>query len=394
MSLNDVVSGERTHIAFFGRRNAGKSSLVNAVTGQNISIVSDVAGTTTDAVKKSMELLPIGPVTIIDTPGIDDDGSLGTLRVEAAKRILNQTDIAVLVVDGTIPIGSAENDLIDIFKSRDIPFIVVYTKSDIVINPVSINGENEISVSSYTGDKIFEFKEKLGKLAEKTEKEKKLIGDLLNPGDIVVLVIPIDKAAPKGRLILPQQQVMRDILDSGCSFVACQPENLRDILDNTNVKPKIVVTDSQVFERVAEIVPDEIILTSFSILFARYKGNLDNLLSGAYKLDDLKDGDTVLISEGCTHHRQCGDIGTEKMPRWVKQYSGRELNFRFSSGGDFPDNLEDIDLVIHCGGCMLNEQQMKSRMSIAKSKNVPILNYGMAIAKMHGILDRSLKPFE
>lgn len=392
MGLNETVSAERVHIAFFGLRNAGKSSLVNAVTGQNIAVVSDVKGTTTDPVKKAMELLPLGPVVIIDTPGIDDEGELGAVRVQRARQTLTHTDIAVLVRDVTAEMTDAERELIGIFEEREIPYIIALNKSDLADTRPQI-GEKEILVSAQTGNNINELKEKIAAFAGKSTNEKRVIADLLQPGDTVVLVIPIDAAAPKGRIILPQQQTLRDILDCGCTAVCCQDTELEKTLSNLSTPPRIVVTDSQVFGRVSAVVPPEIPLTSFSILFARYKGDLAELTRGAKALSSLKDGDRVLIAEGCTHHRQCGDIGTVKMPAWIRKYSGAEPRFEFTSGGEFPEDLSGYSLVVHCGGCMLNEREMQSRTARTAHGGVPIVNYGVAIAHMHGILRRSLEPF-
>ncbi|MBR0252790.1 MAG: [Synergistaceae bacterium] len=412
-NLNSTPSGERIHIAFFGLRNAGKSSLVNAVTGQDLSVVSEIKGTTTDPVKKAMELLPLGAVVIIDTPGLDDEGTLGELRIKRAMNVLSNCDIAVLVHDSNFEISQAEKDLIKIFDERKLPYIIANNKIDInshlsvnkltsplqredslsVSGEVAQRGGGVINVSAVTGENIYELKEKIASLVKNKKSEKKLISDLLNPGDVVILVVPVDKAAPKGRLILPQQQTIRDILDSHCSAFVCQDTELEKILNL--ITPKIVVTDSQVFGKVNKIVPKNILLTSFSILFARYKGNLKILVEGAEKLSKLKDSDKVLISEGCTHHRQCGDIGTEKIPEWIKNFTNSTPKFEFTSGGEFPDveRLKEFSLIIHCGGCMLNEQEMQSRINRAKTSGVPIVNYGIAIANMHGILKRSLEPF-
>ena len=392
MGLNELSSGERIHIGFFGARNAGKSSLVNAVTAQQLSVVSDKKGTTTDPVRKAMEILPLGPVVIIDTPGIDDEGELGALRVQGAKRILGETDIAILVVDGSIGITASCNELIEEFKERDIPYIVVYNKSDLVSDAVS-HADNELWVSAVTGAGIEELRSRIAAFAAKYTKEKYIVADLLNEGELVVLVIPIDESAPKGRLILPQQLVMRELLDKHCGFIACQETELSAFLDKLCVRPKLVITDSQVFGKVAQIVPEDLALTSFSVLFARYKGELRELVKGADRLSALQDGDKVLISEGCTHHRQCNDIGAVKLPRLIRSYSGKELEFSFSSGRDYPEDLSGYALNVHCGGCMLNEAEMHHRIHIAKAQGVPIVNYGIAIAQMTGILYRSLKPF-
>lgn len=390
-SLNETPSGERVHIAFFGLRNAGKSSLVNAVTGQDLAVVSDVKGTTTDPVSKAMELLPLGPVVIIDTPGLDDEGYLGELRVKRAMNVLAKCDVAVLVHDASQEFSRDEIDLMKIFDDRKLPYIVANNKADLMTD----REPGRLYVSAITGENVNTLKERIASLVKKSVNEKRLVADLLTEGDIVVLVVPVDKAAPKGRLILPQQQTIRDILDSRCSCLVCQPQELAAMLKALTKTPRLVITDSQVFSQVDAIVPKDIPLTSFSILFARYKGDLKTLAEGAEKLSALNDGDKVLISEGCTHHRQCGDIGTEKMPAWIRKFSGASPEFSFTSGGEFPDveRLKNFSLVVHCGGCMLNEQEMKSRLERAKIAGVPIVNYGVAIAKMHGILNRSLEPF-
>ncbi len=390
MGLNDTVSAERTHIGFFGIRNSGKSSLVNAVTGQDLSVVSDVKGTTTDPVKKAMELLPIGPVTIIDTPGIDDEGELGELRIKKTRQILTKTDIGVLVVDSVKGLCDSDRELIGLFEEKDMPYLVAYNKSDLLAEYPALDA-NSLYVSARHSDGIQELKERLGAFAKRDAKPKYIVADLLEKGDLVVLVIPVDAAAPKGRLILPQQQTIREILDAHCSAVACQVSELKDTLNGLAKKPKLVITDSQAFGAVSKIVPDELSLTSFSILFARYKGELDEFLRGVSALTSLKDGDKVLIAEGCTHHRQCGDIGTVKLPAWIEGFTKAKPDYSFTSGGDFPDSLSDFSVIIHCGGCMLNEREMKSRIASAKAAGVPIVNYGMAIAHMHGILSRSLK---
>ncbi|MBE5812634.1 MAG: [FeFe] hydrogenase H-cluster maturation GTPase HydF [Clostridiales bacterium] len=390
--MNSIVSAERPHIAFFGLRNAGKSSLVNAVTGQAVSIVSDIKGTTTDVVKKSMELLPLGAVVIIDTPGIDDEGKLGELRVNVARRTLNYTDIAVLVVDGEKGIQSMDSELISLFNNKKIPYIIAFNKSDLV-SEIPEKTENTIYVSSKNNLNIYELKEMIANIMKKEENDKRIVSDLINPGDIVVLVVPIDSAAPKGRIILPQQQTIRDVLDIGAIAVVTRENELKETLKNISKKPKLVITDSQVFEKVDKEVPQDVLLTSFSILFARYKGNLEEAVRGAANLDNLKDGDTVLIAEGCTHHKQCGDIGTQKLPNWIKKYTGKEINFEFTSGMEFPEDLSKYALIIHCGGCMLNEKEMQYRIRHSKDSNVPITNYGIAIAMMHGILKRSIEIF-
>lgn len=392
MSLNAQVSAERVHIGFFGLRNAGKSSLVNRVTGQTLSIVSEVRGTTTDPVRKAMELLPVGPVVIIDTPGLDDEGALGEERVRRTRRVLDQTDIAVLVVDAAAGLSQADRELMQLFEGKRIPFVVAMNKADLVSVPESVP-ENTIYVSAQENENIYALKEKIAALARSAVSPRELIADLVSPGDAVVLVTPIDSAAPKGRLILPQQQTIRALLDAGCVPVVTRETELSRTLSLLSEPPALVVTDSQAFGIVSKIVPESVRLTSFSILFARYKGDLRTAVLGAAALRRLKDGDTVLISEGCTHHRQCGDIGTEKLPRWVKSYTGRDVNFVFTSGGEFPDDLSPYALVIHCGACMLNEREMQSRLCRAAEQSVPITNYGIAIAQIHGILDRALQPF-
>ena len=379
MGLNDRVSAERIHIGFFGLRNAGKSSVVNAVTGQKLSLVSEVKGTTTDPVQKAMELLPLGPVVIIDTPGIDDEGKLGEMRVMRAKQVLSKTDIAILTVDAARGMQDADRELCDLFSSRKIPYIVVFNKSDLLAE-IPAAAENEIYVSAEHGTNIYELKEKIGALAGKLENKKSLIGDLIEPNDIVVLVTPIDESAPKGRMILPQQQMIRDVLDHGAINVVVKETELEKALSSLSQKPKMVITDSQAFGKVSKTVPEDILLTSFSILFARYKGELREVVRGAAYLNRLKDGDTVLISEGCTHHRQCNDIGTVKLPGWISGYTGKNLNFEFTSGGEFPDDLSKYALIVHCGACMLNEREMKSRIERAVDAKIPITNYGTAIA--------------
>lgn len=390
MSLNATPAAERIHIGFFGRRNAGKSSLVNAVTGQNISVVSDFLGTTTDPVYKSMELLPLGPVMIIDTPGIDDSGELGEQRIKKTRDVLKKTDIAVLVVDSTESLKGCDNELIELFKEKKIPFIIVYNKYD--LSKREDMGENKISVSSKTGYNIENLKNLLGKLS-RPDSEKKLISDLLSSEDLVVLVVPIDSSAPKGRLILPQQQTIRDILEAGAASLVVRDTELTSLLSSLSKKPRLVITDSQAFESVKNIVPEDIDLTSFSILFARYKGDLYEVVSGARAIDSLEDGDTVLISEGCTHHRQCEDIGTVKIPKWLKEYTGKNLNIKTTQGTEFYEDLSPYKLIIHCGGCMLNEREMKSRIATAKNQGIPFTNYGIAISYMKGILERSIKFF-
>lgn len=392
MSLNDVVSAERLHIGFFGLRNAGKSSVVNAVTGQDLSLVSDVKGTTTDPVKKAMELLPLGPVVIIDTPGIDDEGELGELRVKKTKQVLNYIDIAVLVVDSTLGLQDFDREMLSLFAQKKIPFVVAYNKSDLFAENVVLD-DNTILVSAKNGTNINELKEKIAHTVKLQNEKKQVVGDLLQNGDIVVLVTPIDSAAPKGRLILPQQMTIRDILDVGAIPVVTRETELETTLNALKEKPRMVITDSQVFGFVSKVVGD-IPLTSFSILMARYKGSLQSAVKGAEKMKKLNDGDTILISEGCTHHRQCGDIGTQKLPKWLKEYSKKELNFKFTSGKDFPEDLSGISLVIHCGGCMLTEREMQYRRRFCEENNVPITNYGTAIAEINGILEKSLQPIK
>ncbi len=391
MGLNDTPSGERTHIGLFGKRNAGKSSVVNAVTSQKLSVVSNVLGTTTDPVKKAMELLPLGPVVIIDTPGFDDMGELGLLRVEKTQEILKQTDIAVLVVDGTVGLSKEDNDFLEDVKKREIPYIVAYNKCDLITDRQQT--KNTVYVSAKTNENINTLKEMLAKFAASAKTEKKIVADLLTQDDIAVLVIPIDESAPKGRIILPQQQVLRELLDNNMTAICTKPQTLLDTLSSLSKKPKIVITDSQAFGEVSKIVPDGIMLTSFSILFARYKGDLETLVKGASKLDKLSDGDTILISEGCTHHRQCNDIGSVKIPNWIESYTKKKFNFEFSSGQSFEKDLSKYALVVHCGGCMLNEKEMKYRIESAKEQGVDIVNYGVLIAHTHGILYRALEPF-
>ncbi len=455
MTLNEVASGERIHIAFFGMRNAGKSSVVNALTGLDLSVVSDVKGTTTDPVKRAMELLPLGPVVIIDTPGLDDEGELGAKRVEKARQILAKTDIAVLVVDSGLGLSDLDKEFLNELQSRKLPHLVVYNKIDNWIATASAKPRNDgeggsltpfvkggcpqsgqgdfkeinessqkislsakadiplyergylghaltdsfpikdglsISVSAKTWQGINELKEKLGSFAKQLKNEKHLISDLVSPNDVIVLVIPIDESAPKGRLIMPQQMAIRDLLDSHCTVLCCQVEELDETIKLLKEPPKLVITDSQAFEKVSTIVPEDINLTSFSILMARYKGDLSALLNGAKALSSLKEGDKVLIAEGCVHHRQCNDIGTKKMPAWIEKYSNTKPEYNFVSGGDFPKDLSQYKLIVHCGGCMLNEAEMKNRIQRANEAKVPILNYGMAIAQMNGILKRAMKP--
>lgn len=385
MSLNETVSSERVHIAFFGRRNAGKSSLVNAVTGQKLAVVSDVPGTTTDPVKKAMELLPLGPVVIIDTPGFDDEGELGALRVGKTNEALAKTDVAVLVVDASLGITEPDRELLRLIAARKLPFIIAYNKCDVQRPALP---EKAVAVSAKTGEGVNELKERLAALGKKDERA--IISDILPDSAVVVLVIPVDESAPKGRLILPQQLVLRELLDRHMTAVCCQPEELPSVLGR--IKPDMVITDSQVFGRVSAAVPESIPLTSFSILMARYRGELESQLEGAAMLNKLHDGDHVMISEGCTHHRQCKDIGTVKLPGWIEKYSGAKPEYLFTSGGEFPTELEGIKLIVHCGGCMLNSAEMHSRAERAKQAGVPMVNYGVAIAAMHGILKRSVAP--
>lgn len=390
MSLNSIPSGERVHIAFFGLRNAGKSSLVNAVTGQELSVVSDVKGTTTDPVRKAMELLPLGPVVIIDTPGLDDEGELGLKRVEKTRQILGQTDIAVLVADARVPLSSAETDLLAQLEAKGIPCLLVRSKADLLDGP---GDPDALLVSAVTGAGVAQLKERLGALAHREPKPRQIIADLVQPGDPVILVTPIDESAPKGRLILPQQLTLRELLDVHAVPILCQPEELPRTLAALGQRPRLVVTDSQAFGRVSRHVPEAVPLTSFSILMARYKGDLMSLVRGASELSRLQQGERVLICEGCTHHRQCNDIGTVKLPGWIRAFCQGEPEFIFTSGGDFPADLAGVRLIVHCGGCMLNEAAMRQRMEAAEAAGVPIVNYGVAIAHMNGILRRSLELF-
>lgn len=400
MGMNETPSGERLHIGFFGRRNVGKSSLVNRVTGQDLSVVSEVKGTTTDPVKKAMELLPLGPVVIIDTPGLDDEGQLGELRVKKARQVLNRVDVALLVADGTEGLGQPERELLRLFRDKQIPFLIAFNKADLLsaaerealLRAAETEGK-ALLVSARENWQIWELKEEIGRLASRKGPDKRLVADLVRPSDFVVLVIPIDKAAPKGRLILPQQQTIRDILDAGGRAVMVKEDELAAMLEALREKPALVITDSQVFGKVAAVTPTEIPLTSFSILFARYKGMLLYAVEGAAALKKIRTGDRILISEGCTHHRQCGDIGTEKLPAMIRKYTGEEPEFVFSSGQDFPDDLSGIRLVIHCGGCMLNDREMEYRMKTAADHKIPMTNYGTAIAFMQGILGRSVDMF-
>ena len=396
MGLNNTPSSERVHIGFFGRTNAGKSSLINAITKQEISLVSEVKGTTTDPVKKAMELLPLGPVVFIDTPGLDDYSLLGDLRQKRTRDVLRQIHMALLVVDAIEGMTEIEKQLEQQLKLDKIPYIVVYNKSDLLPHNTAKKEaalDAVIYVSAKTGENIEILKEKIAALRPQKE-EKKLVSDLLEAGDHVILVIPIDKAAPKGRLILPQQQTIRDILDAGCTLSICQDDKIEEMLQLLQKPPKLIITDSQVFGKIKQKVPEDILLTSFSILFARYKGDLEEAVRGALKLKELQDGDTVLISEGCTHHRQCGDIGTQKLPAWILDYTKKKINFEFTSGENFPSDLLDYKLIIHCGACMLNEMQVKNRRKLSKEQHVLMTNYGIVIAQMNGILERSIKPFK
>ena len=399
MGLNSTPSSERVHIGIFGKRNAGKSSVINAITNQSLAIVSDIKGTTTDPVSKAMELLPLGPVMIIDTPGLDDVGELGKMRIQKSYQVLNKSDIGILVVDGTLGQTDEDKALINKFKEKNIPYIVVMNKLDLVREQQNID-ENEINsksntiwVSSTTKENIYELKEMIAKQAPTDEPKFKIVGDLLNPSDFVVLVVPIDKAAPKGRLILPQQQTIRDILEANAIAIVVKENELKNTLKNLGKKPKLVITDSQVFSKVSADTPKDILLTSFSILFSRYKGDLKETVKGVKTLENLKDNDTILISEGCTHHRQCDDIGTVKIPKWITKYTNKKINFEFTSGTEFPYDLSKYKMIIHCGGCTLNEREMKYRVKCAQDQNIPFTNYGILIAYTQGILKRTLEPF-
>lgn len=390
MALNQTPASERIHIGFLGRRNAGKSSVMNAVTGQNLAVVSDVKGTTTDPVYKTMELLPLGPVMVIDTPGIDDEGELGKLRVTKSRQVLNKTDLAILVVDGTEGMKQEDLEMKDLFEKKNIPYLIVFNKSD--LNDEKKRHDDIIYVSALTGEGIQELKEKIGTM-KKAEVERDLVEGLVNAGDLVILVTPIDKAAPKGRLILPQQMTIRALLDHGCMTMVVRDTELADALEKLGRKPNLVITDSQAFGKVSKIVPREIPLTSFSILMARYKGDLEQVIAGVSMLDHIEDGDKILISEGCTHHRQCNDIGTVKLPGWIKDYTKKEIEFCFTSGTEFPEDLAPYKMIVHCGACMLNEREMKCRQAWAKDQKIAMTNYGILIAHVHGILKRSVEPF-
>ena len=392
MTMNQTPSANRVHIAFFGRRNAGKSSLLNAVTGQSIAVVSQVLGTTTDPVQKSMELLPLGPVVMIDTPGFDDEGELGSLRVQKAKQVLAKTDVAVLVAEAGKPLGPVERELLELFRQRELPFLIARSKADLSGRDQTQAQDGEIYVSAQSGQGIVELKERLAALGRR-ESEPRLVGDLLRPGQLAVLVTPIDASAPKGRIILPQQQVLRDVLDADAVALVTKEFQLKEVLAGLQQRPAMVITDSQVFGRVAADVPEEIPLTSFSILMARYKGLLETAVKGVAAIDRLRDGDRILVAEGCTHHRQCEDIGTVKLPAWLRRHTGKELHFETASGTGFPENLRPYSLVLHCGGCMLNEREVQHRMRSAVEQGVPITNYGTTIAFVQGILRRSLSLF-
>ena len=401
MQMNQTPSSERVHIGFFGRRNAGKSSVLNAVTGQDLAVVSDVKGTTTDPVQKSMELLPLGPVVVIDTPGIDDEGELGALRVKKSYQVLNKSDAAVLVVDASLGLCEEDFAFIEHIQKKQIPYAVAFNKSDLapsasLAKDLQYLKEHQIdfvSVSTADLSGIDTLKEKIATLAKTEDTKLRIVADLIHPSDFVVLVVPIDKAAPKGRLILPQQQTIRDILEADATAIVVKEYELRDTLAHLGKKPRLVITDSQVFAKVSADTPADIMLTSFSILFARYKGNLPALIKGVTALEQIEDGDKILVSEGCTHHRQCDDIGSVKLPCWIRQYTGKEPEFVFSSGTEFPADLSPYKMIVHCGGCMLNEREMKYRLACAKDQNIPMTNYGILIAYIQGILKRSVEPF-
>ncbi len=391
MSMNTTPNAERVHIGIFGKRNAGKSSLINAMTGQDLAIVSDIAGTTTDPVSKAMELLPLGPVVMIDTPGLDDVGELGTQRIRKAMQVMNKCDLAVVVVDASEGITDAHQDLLARLEAKNIPHILAMNKCDL-LDAVPVDTQAQRYVSAATGVGIYALKEAIAHLVPTGDNGRRIIADLLQPNDFVVLVVPIDSAAPKGRLILPQQQTIRDILEAGANAIVCRDTELKATLEKLGQPPRMVVTDSQAFKRVSADTPKDVPLTSFSILFARYKGRLDRAVHGVTALDQLKDGDTVLIAEGCTHHRQCDDIGTVKLPKWIEAYTGKSLHFTFTSGGSFPDDLSPYQLIVHCGGCMLNEREMKYRIAHAQDKEIPMTNYGILISYVNGILSRAVQP--
>ena len=401
MSMNQTPASERVHIGFFGRRNAGKSSVMNAVTGQDLAVVSDVRGTTTDPVYKSMELLPLGPVVMMDTPGIDDEGELGALRVRKSYQVLNKTDAAVLVIDGGVGVTPEDKALLKRIREKKIPYVIAVNKKELaapdalekIVDELSSEDGEIIAVSAATGEGIDELKEQIAATVDTEEPECYIVRDLLKPSDMAVLVVPVDKAAPKGRLILPQQQTIRDILEADAVSVVVKETELKNVLGQFQNKPKMVITDSQAFEKVAADTPEDILLTSFSILFARYKGDLAAVVKGVTALDTLEDGDAILISEGCTHHRQCDDIGTVKLPRWIREYTGKEIRIETTSGTEFPDDLTKYKMIVHCGGCMLNEREMKYRLKCAEDQGVPMTNYGITIAYMKGILKRSVEVF-
>ena len=393
MGLNSTPAADRVHIGIFGKRNAGKSSVINAITGQNLAIVSDIMGTTTDPVSKAMELLPLGPVVIIDTPGLDDEGKLGRLRVQKSYQVLNKTDIAVLVVDAVQGILPEDEELLQRFREKDIPYLIVHNKTDLTPHILRKETDREIWVSAASGENIHALKEKISAMVPTSASEVRIVADLLSPSDFVVLVVPIDSAAPKGRLILPQQQTIRDILEADAAAIVIKEHELKETLKSLGKKPKLVITDSQAFEKVSDDTPGDILLTSFSILFARHKGILEDTVRSVRTVDNLEDGDKVLVCEGCTHHRQCDDIGTVKIPRWLQAHTGKKLDFSFVSGTEFPDDLSAYKFIVHCGGCMLNEREVKYRMKCASDQNIPMTNYGILIAFIHGILKRSLEPF-
>lgn len=392
MSLNNTPTADRIHIGFFGKRNAGKSSLVNAVTGQNLAIVSELKGTTTDPVFKTMELLPLGPVMIIDTPGLDDEGVLGKLRIQKSYQMLNKTDIAILVIDASVGKTKEDEIILERFIAKKIPYLVVYNKSDLGKKKIELK-EQELYVSSLTRENIFELKELIAKQQPQDISTYPIVSDVVSPLDLIILVVPIDSSAPKGRLILPQQQTIRDLLEAGAITIVIKESELANTLLKLKNQIKLVITDSQVFEQVSKETPEDLLLTSFSILFARHKGNLEQAVNGVKALETLRNGDTILISEGCTHHRQCDDIGTYKIPKWIKSYTQKDLHFEFKSGTEFPDDLSNYRMIIHCGGCMLNEREMKYRMQCAMDQEIPITNYGIAIAYLNGILKRSVQVF-
>ena len=399
MSLNATPSSERVHIGIFGKRNAGKSSLINAITGQNLAIVSEAKGTTTDPVYKAMELLPLGPVMIIDTPGIDDEGVLGSLRIQKAYQVLNKTDIALVIIDAAVGPSAEDLRLIERINTKKIPLLIVINKCETInedkktaYQALLSNGKL-LFVSAEQKLNIFELKEAIAQTVPADENKAQIVADLLSPSDFVVLVVPIDSAAPKGRLILPQQQTIRDILEADAAAIVVKENELTNTLQNLGKRPKLVITDSQVFKKVAAETPADILLTSFSILFARYKGNLQTAVQGVTALDSLEDGDKILIGEGCTHHRQCDDIGTVKLPRWIKEYTGKNPEFIFTSGTEFPLDLSPYKMIIHCGACMLNEREMQYRIKCAADQNIPFTNYGITIAYINGILKRTVEPF-